>query len=417
MQTFFDDLLAELNGRTILKPGEAMSFFDQEAIKRGADWGESLKEGSQESKVMVPLYSPHYFSSPDCGREWWIFNERRRQHALALQRTGAARIEAPPIIKPVMWIPFTDGTVVPRDVDRAISATQYSAGNPLDVFNKEGLNYALKKFGNQYPPYVDYVHKLALEILNAAKNQIAALDGLPLWEEITSAFHSDEPDPSQQQTIISPNHVRFVFVAAEPATFGTTRSPDPYQKRGRGDWKPFLPYKDENRIFRIVQQIVLDDPLGFTSDEIPFQSQLDLKAEVEKAWSQGQLVILLVDGWTLYSDSKSQKTLSDFDHNDVRGNFYYNCSVLVPWNEQDKDTDTQRVAIEATIKETFQFRSNILNNPIYYRGSIRTREELRDALNDILTLIKAEIRVKETVTRPLPAGSEKPSVTGPGVAA
>lgn len=412
MQTFFDDLVAELNGRRPLLEGEKIGFFDAAEIERGEEWRESLKGALQESKILVPLYSPHYFNSSDCGREWWVFHQRCQRYVSDLSLEAEEPPELPPIIKPVMWIPFSQGTAVPPDIKRAISSIQYFAGSPMDIFNKEGLNYVLKKHGREYPPYVDYVKNLALEILDASdKYDVAPLHGLPTWEEITSAFDPEHPDPSHHHTIVSPNHIRFIFVAADPATFGSKRSPDPYRERGRGDWKPFLPYKSENRIFKIVQQIVLDAPLDFTSDEIPFQNNLDLKAEVEKAWSHGQLVILLVDGWTIHWDSKSQKNLEGFDHDSVSGHFYYNCSIIIPWNENDKDTESKRDEIEQTIKDTFHFRTNILKNPIYYRDSIRTKEDLRDALRDILTLIKAEIRGKEKVTRPLPAGSSNPSVT------
>lgn len=417
VRMFFDDLLAELNGRTTLQPGEEMSFFDQKAIERGEEWEESVKDALQESRVMVPLYSPHYFNSPDCGREWWIFQQRRERHAIDSEQSRENRVKLPPIIKPVLWIPFRKGTSVPPDINRAITSTQYGVGHRLDVFNQEGLKYVLMKLGNKHPSYVDYVKDLALEILGVANEyKVKPLAGLQPWDQITSAFHPEDPDLLGQQATIGPNHVRFIFVAAEPAAFGGKRSPDPYRERGRGDWKPFLPYKNENRIFKIVQEIVLPEPLGFTSDEIVFQNQLDLKAEVENAWKQGQLVVLLVDGWTIDWDSKARKKLSDFDHSDVGGHFYYNCSVLVPWNEQDQDTEVRRAEIEMTIKETFEFRTNILKNPIYYRDSIRTKEELREALREILTLIKAEIRVKEKVTRPLPAGSDNPTITGPGVA-
>ena len=415
MQQFFADLETDLAGRITPEAGETLSFFDQKEIERGDDWEERLRDALQTSKVMVPLYTPRYFNSPDCGKEWWVFQKRRDEYVRASQGAGGERTKAPPIIKPVIWIPFNQQTAVPPDIDRAITSTQYFDGSPLDLFNQDGLNHILKKFGNRHPAYVDYVRNLALEILNAAReHNVAAVAGLPSWDDIPSAFHPQNLDPSRQQNIISPNHVRFIFVAADPATFGANRSPDPYRERGRGDWKPFPPYKNENRIFRIVQQIVLDEPLGFTSDEIPFENQLNLKAEVEKAWSQGQLVILLVDGWTINWNPQFRQKLSDFDHSDVGGHFYYNCTVLVPWNEQDKDIEARRAEIEATIQDTFQFRKNILKNPIYYRDSIRTKEELRDALRDILTLIKAEIRGKVKVTRPLPAGSTNPSFSGPG---
>ena len=416
MQIFFDDLLAELNGRQPLTESEQMSFFDQKEIERGEDWGETLKDALQTSKVLIPLYSPRYFNSPDCGREWWVFQQRREAYVDDPVRGGEEALKLPPIIKPVMWIPFRAGTAVPPDIDRVISATQYSTGDRLDVFNKEGLNYVLMKFGNKHPQYVDYVKNLAVEILDAADDyEVAPLPHLPLWEEVTSAFHPQSLDPSEPQTIsptiVSSNHIRFVFVAAHPASFGSTRSADPYRESGRGDWKPFLPYKNDNRIFRIVQQIVSEDPLAFTSDEIPFEHSLDLRAAVDNAWSEGKLVILLVDGWTIYWDSRSQRMLEAFDHDSARGHFYYNCSVIVPWNEQDKDSDLIREKIEETIENTFEFRTKILRNPIYYRDSVRNKEQLREALRDILTLIKAEIRGKQTVTRPLPAGSDNPAVT------
>jgi|GEM_PF-2311548 len=419
LQRFLTNLTDQIGKYVTLKEGEQIVFFDKKNMSRGDKWDDVVVDALQTSKVMVCVYSPNYFAREYCGREWQIFQQRRELYRQTRLASGERGVPVPPLIKPVVWIPFvTPPSVIPQGINEAVAKTQYLRGDSEEEFNKAGLDQVLRSHGKSYKPYVDYVDGLAREILaHAAQYDMPALREVEPLDKVPSAFfiESGAGDSAlpRQFTLSNRNHVRFVFVAADPANFGSSRSPEAYKDRGRGDWRPFFP--DETiRIFPFVQ-LAVSQSLEFSSDEIPFDNRLNLRAEVGKAWSEGKLVILLVDGWTLDWDGVSRRRLEEFDHDDQgEGHFYYNCAVLVPWNDKDQDIESRRAQIEQTIATTFHFRTSILKNPIYYRDSIRTKAELSDALSDILINIKAEIRKKEKVSRPLPTGSDNPGVSGPG---
>ena len=88
--------------------------------------------------------------------------------------------------------------------------------------------------------------------------------------------------------------------------------------------------------------------------------------------------------------------------------------MLVPWNDADADAMAERDAITATVRRTFDRHANLAPNPMFYRDGIRSADELKRALGDVLTRLKEEIKKRAPVTMPIPAGPAKSVVTGPG---
>ncbi len=48
---------------------EDVLFVDTEALRTGAHWETNIRDALQSTRVLVALWSPHYFSSEWCGRE------------------------------------------------------------------------------------------------------------------------------------------------------------------------------------------------------------------------------------------------------------------------------------------------------------------------------------------------------------
>jgi FxsC-like protein len=117
-------------------------------------------------------------------------------------------------------------------------------------------------------------------------------------------------------------------------------------------------------------------------------------------------VSIVVDGWTVTLPSYRQ-ILQAFDKEE-----YFNCSVLIPWNDADAETQRQRAALEVHVQEVF--RRNLLSNPLYFRGSISSEEDLRAQLREVLIRLRAEIFNQAPVTRSVPGGEAKPGLQGPG---
>src|SRR5579863_10363618 len=74
------------------------AFLDTTNIETGNDWNEDLSGAAATSPVATALYSPSYFVSKFCGREFQVFLDRHRKLA---PQPGEKR--APPIV-PIIWI-------------------------------------------------------------------------------------------------------------------------------------------------------------------------------------------------------------------------------------------------------------------------------------------------------------------------
>jgi FxsC-like protein len=401
LKIFFQDLSDEVRGLRGLGVQTDVGFFDQQDIELGETWDKTISNALRESKVMVSVYSPGYFLSDYCGKEWEIFNRRCQAYGDNAQ----PKPQPPaPCIKPVLWIPFKV-----ENVSQRVRAIQFSRGDPQSISNIEGLRYVRKQIGDYRSEYNAFVHNLAKEIVDTADSySLPDLDPMPSLGQVPSAWLADvnpaaQPaGPPARMLVTSPKHVRFVFVAADPNQFGNVRPPDPYLDNGGGDWKPFYP--DMSAIGPFVQHIVSDQELGFTSDELTFSA--GLIQEIETAWKERKIVVILVDGWSVNWQQGFQDVLRDFDQRN-----FLNCSVLIPWNENDPVINSQADSISSTLQQTFFFKSS--GNSIFYRDKIRNADELRDALRDVLTRIKAEVRKRAEVSRPLPPEISKPIISGP----
>jgi len=90
LQQFFAHLSDELREQMGLPKGTEVGFFDQQEIELGEEWQETILGALQASKVMVSVYSPGYFKSPYCGKEWQFFQMRREAFRRSKAAAGAS---------------------------------------------------------------------------------------------------------------------------------------------------------------------------------------------------------------------------------------------------------------------------------------------------------------------------------------
>ena len=254
------------------------------------------------------------------------------------------------------------------------------------------------------------IDALADEIV-AASEQFPDLPRLPdvaSLRDVPSAFAVAAAGGGAPVPVVpasaGPKHVRLVYVAASPSKFGTARNPDPYIENGGADWKPFFP-DDQRRVHRLVQNFVSNDELDFTSEELPFSKSLI--AQIDDAWAKRQIVVLIVDGWTVQWDAETRRVLKELD-----GRLDYHWCVFVPSSDQDR-SGADRAAIDRVISETFDKHANLAPNPLFYRANIRSADDLKANLRDVLTKLKEEIKKRAEVAMPMPLGPSRAVLTGP----
>jgi FxsC-like protein len=417
---FFDELSAEVREVGEVEQEGPVGFFDQEGIEPGEEWRPELSAALQDSKVLVCVFTPHYFKSEYCGKEWQVFQMRRMEHQRLRQAEGVPDPQLPPVIKPVLWIPVSE-----EELSSEVREIQLYRGTRENIANSRGLRYVLKQKSNYRRLYQDYLNRLAQDIVDAAKCDLKPLPALPDLRDIpvpagfksceTTARKSVEPlvgqlvEPQPRpSTILYPSvKVKFVFVAGDPARFGGLRQPDSYLERGGADWKPFHPTQSD-RIARIINRFISDEEGEYDVVPVPYGD--DLITVVEEAYSNREIVVIIADAWTITWDVGFQSILRDFDTRNRQSPFY-NCSVLVPWNESDLEIRNRRDEILETVRNTFYSRSQLFKNPVFYRDSITSVDQLIVALRDALTNIRTELHQRVAERKPVPAGISKPIVS------
>ncbi len=402
LRKFFAELNDAVRRKAGYPQGTLTGFFDQKRLEAGTEWNQALVTALQESATLVCVYSPAYFKSEFCGREWGVFEERWRLHGALRQAADPATSEWPSVIKPVLWIPLQE------DLPAGVGSKQLAGGNPQGALSTVGLLNMRMRYSKYRIGYLDFIDKLADEILKARgiyKGKLPRVTPEPDFRTFQSAFHAP-PAPGQaaapKPQDRGPNGVQFVFVAGKPDELRGTRSVDSYEQKGGRDWKPYYPQK-LRPIGALAQGVAASEDLDFFSEELPFSAQLP--QDVRNAENQANIVVLVVDGWTATLPSYDQ-ILEQFDKEG-----YFNCSVLVPWNDADAETAQQRAALEAQVRSVFRRHSR---HPLYFRDAITSEEDLREQLRDVLIRLKAEVFNQAPVSRPVPNGGVKPVVSGPG---
>jgi hypothetical protein len=148
----YRDLCAHLFQMSSLPVADSMGFMDRE-LRPGHEWTVKLASALASCRVFVPLYSPRYFSSEHCGREWSAFAGR----AAAMSVRGAEPVEA---IIPALWVP-----VRPDELPEAARTIHYLAGDFGGAYATHGF-YRLMRMSNYADDYEEAVYALARRILD-----------------------------------------------------------------------------------------------------------------------------------------------------------------------------------------------------------------------------------------------------------
>lgn len=392
---FFNDLSEEVRTLRGYAVGTAVGFFDQREIELGEEWDPTIVAALNSSKVLLSIASPAYFKSDYCGKEVALFSQR-------LPAVRPAQGHAP-VIKSLVWAPFKTADVPPP-----LRARQFTIGDVHALHNTKGFRHLIKQLADYQTTYNDLVFQLAQDIVQTADaHQMPPLAAPSSLGGVASLWGGDWE--AQNPGAVDPNRVHFIYVAAHPQRFGNARAQDPYLDIGGADWKPFFP--DRTRIHRFMQKVLSADDLDFTSDEVAFGP--DLLQRIQRASENYHIVVLVIDAWSLYWDSVNgagqmyQQLLTQLD----RRNDYHWC-VMIPWNEQDRELMDNRVSIEPIVQATFDFHGRVARNPMFFRDGIKNFEELRQALIEVVTRLKDEIRKSVEIIKPVPAGPSKAVISG-----
>jgi Tetratricopeptide repeat/TIR domain/NB-ARC domain len=173
----YKDLCAHLFQISSLPLSGRLGFMDRE-LRPGNEWPMKLATALATCRVLVPLYSPRYFSSEHCGREWSAFARRAADMAVR----GP---EHPEAIIPALWVP-----VRPEQLPEAARAIHYLSGDYGSAYATHGF-YRLMRLSKYQDDYEEAVYELARRIRDVAENSPVTHGPVVEYDSLVNAFGAD----------------------------------------------------------------------------------------------------------------------------------------------------------------------------------------------------------------------------------
>lgn len=391
LKHFYSELVTEIRRKAGLPsntPETDIGFMDTSGIQIGEKWPEKVGDALRTCRTLICLYSRGFFNSEYCGREFQVFSSRLSEYVSASQR----KVARPNLIFPVLW----DSPLrVIKHMPHAVTSIEYINDTVSKLYASEGL-YHLSKVQKKenVDAYNEFVQRLSDRIVQEAESDLLPpLSALRPFTDEQNAFRLPAPAGVQgaAATRGGPNTAHFVYVAGRNSELGVIRQKiDCYGEEGY-EWRPYHP-EFEKPVWLISQSVATNEGLQYGRLGIDEEFIGKLRAAEEK----NIIVVVVVDPWSIQMESY-QSRMSEFDRRD-----FLNCGILIPWNERDEETSQSMNALQKGVQTTFE-RKFVLN-PTYFRGSIRSLEELQREICDTINEVRARLIKRAEVKSPLTGG-------------
>ncbi|MFZ3469338.1 TIR-like protein FxsC [Streptomyces sp. 4.24] len=316
VERLFRDLCSHVMALTNLPAGAEAGFMDRE-IRSGEGWSERLGAALATCRVFVPLFSPRYFASEMCGKEWFAFAQRAIQHEALSNQPAEA-------IVPALWVP-----VPPSQLPLPAERLQFNHNTFGERYVTDGL-YGLIKLRGYAEQYESAVYELAKRIVRVAET--VRLDPIrPLdYRLVPSAFGS----PSSTARTL---HV--TVAAASRHDLPEGRSPEYYGDSAL-EWNPYHPVSQRPIAYvaeDLVRNLNYQTSVGSFDDEA---GHFDSKQPPTRP------EILIVDRWAV-EDEQRRTRLAAFDQESRPW-----INVVVPWNRYDHQSRAKESELAHRLEET-----------------------------------------------------------------
>ena len=394
LEIFFRDLEAEVREQ---EP-EAVGFMDRRSIPAGKNWDEEIARALRECRVFVSVYSPKYFASEYCGKEWQAFQDRQDAYG-----------KNPGLSIPVLWTP--QSWLLGR-MPAVLPEIQYTEGD----FGAEYVDVGLKQLmkNDRYKTqYRTFVFKFAERLVKAARAhpQFPEATSLRSLGDIENPFAEKRKAELVPLTDAGPQFVEFILVAAslsEVKQAGLREVLDFYGEAGGLSWRP---YWDEVPV-----------PVGVEAQKVAGQWLLyshaasvgnDLVESIREAERKNNIVVIILDAWTLQLEAYRQ-LMSRWGEN-----AFYNCVLLIPWNRDDETAGARQRLVDR-LAATFPNRILVsVDDPerkitsldqFCIMDGINRWEDLLAVLHDSLDNVRTRISMVTPYVRRAGPGQRPPSV-------
>ncbi|MFG2946322.1 TIR-like protein FxsC [Streptomyces adustus] len=299
----YRDLCSHIMAMTSLPANAPAGFMDRE-MGVGEGWPERVSENLANCQVFVPLFSPRYFTSEMCGREFYAFTER----VLEAQAGGA--MAAGSRVVPVLWTGLLNAEHLPESV-HSLQLDHMDLG---ERYTSDGI-YGLIKLTRLRDDYEEAVYRLAQRIVRTAQESPLPPGRPRSFASTPTAFR---PRGSADRSI------RLTVVAPTRHSVPEHRDPAPYGESAL-DWNPY--HGESTRpIASLAQELTraLDYRVSVSSFDDEELAEPDAGPD-----SPDTLGILIIDRWAL-TDARRRDRLRVFD---TRARPWQ--GAIVPWYHAD----------------------------------------------------------------------------------
>ena len=326
VERFFHELAHEIRSLD----GDLAQGFISGHVRPGED-PEALAARSLAScRIFVPLYSDDYFADEECGREWAVFEQRRK---LRRARTG----DDGDSILPVLWT-----RQVRREWPECARRVRPRPSPADGLYERLGLFELIRL---HEPAYREVARLLAEEIVRRAHTEappVAAPDAL---SSVDPAF----PD--------SPPTTRRLFirvVAGVRRDIPSERSAGYYGDHPE-DWRPYHPESPEPiaaRAARIARGLGYRPEVSVLSSTSPETRMNGPRQPLEARRLQPPAAsVVLADPWHFrrHLERRDLERVDRHRREWVR--------LMVPWCATDHETSGHRPSLESHIRDAAPWMS------------------------------------------------------------
>ena len=298
----------------------AVGFMDRE-MHTGAHWPGRLAQALACCRVFVPLYSPRYFESEECGKEWYAFARRVAEQA--------ARRDQPltEVILPALWVPV-DPTQMPM-VAKAIQFNHQSLGSRYSVDGFWGI-MKVKRYKSDYQIAVQGLARRIVQVaLQTMLDRESPVDFMSLTSAFDDRVDHRQPDSGERPPPEGPRRsgrrIQIIIAAPSAGDLPEGRRSPIYYGASACEWDPYHP---ESKVPLADFAADVTKRLGFRPAVVAFDEQPNAGA-AELAPAPG---LFLPDPWAAATDGGAAR-LREFDERAERW-----INVLMPWNRADHET-------------------------------------------------------------------------------
>ena len=337
---FFNDLCEDV----ALATGMQVPGFMDRQIPVGTAWPDYLTDALANCRVFVALFSPAYFTSEYCGKEWAAFLERVKRHM--------AGRDLPSAIIPAWWTPMSLS-----ELPVALHDMQNIPPGFPRAYADEGL-YGIMKLDRYRRQYKETVYRLANLIKDRAAECALPVSTVSDLDSLANPFAG----PGQVR-----RHQVRVTLAAQSIDKLPSERDRYYYGRTAQEWMPYRSQDQPIQIGTYAEQVISE--LGHH----PVVDRVD-DPDREPPKSPG---VLVVDPWATRDPIIADRLREVDDHHPV--------NLLAPFNSEDHQTVAATDGLCDSLTEVLPNSSTLTGSATRISTIHAFRDALPKAVNEAIT--------------------------------